>query len=521
MTDQPANHDKILIVDFGSQVTQLIARRVREEKVYCEIVPFQQAERAFREMRPKAVILSGGPASVLDQNAPLAPAAIYDAGLPVLGICYGEQAMAQQLGGEVEGGHHREFGRAEIEIKKPSALFEGVWHVGERYPVWMSHGDRVTRLPEGFEVIGTSPNAPIAMIADEKRKLYATQFHLEVMHTPHGAALLRNFVRRIAGCRGDWTMRAFKEEAIEKIRAQVGKGKVICGLSGGVDSSVAAVLIHEAIGDQLTCVFVDHGLLRLGEAQKVVTLFKGHYNIPLVHVDASRTFLEALAGVTDPEAKRKTIGRLFIDVFEQEAKKIGGADFLAQGTLYPDVIESVSFTGGPSVTIKSHHNVGGLPERMHMRLVEPLRELFKDEVRALGRELGLPEVFVGRHPFPGPGLAIRCPGEITKDKLDILRLADEIYIEEIRRAGLYDDIWQAFAVLLPVKTVGVMGDGRTYDYVVGLRAVTSTDGMTADFYGFDMKFLGHVATRIINEVKGVNRVVYDVTSKPPGTIEWE
>jgi GMP synthase (glutamine-hydrolysing) len=514
-------HDKILIVDFGSQVTQLIARRVREEKVYCEIVPFQQAERAFREMRPKAVILSGGPASVLDQNAPLAPAAIYDAGLPVLGICYGEQAMAQQLGGEVEGGHHREFGRAEIEIKKPSALFEGVWHVGERYPVWMSHGDRVTRLPEGFEVIGTSPNAPIAMIADEKRKLYATQFHLEVMHTPHGAALLRNFVRRIAGCRGDWTMRAFKEEAIEKIRKQVGKGKVICGLSGGVDSSVAAVLIHEAIGDQLTCVFVDHGLLRLGEAQKVVTLFKGHYNIPLVHVDASRTFLEALAGVTDPEAKRKTIGRLFIDVFEQEAKKIGGADFLAQGTLYPDVIESVSFTGGPSVTIKSHHNVGGLPERMHMRLVEPLRELFKDEVRALGRELGLPEVFVGRHPFPGPGLAIRCPGEITKDKLDILRLADEIYIEEIRRAGLYDDIWQAFAVLLPVKTVGVMGDGRTYDYVVGLRAVTSTDGMTADFYGFDMKFLGHVATRIINEVKGVNRVVYDVTSKPPGTIEWE
>jgi GMP synthase (glutamine-hydrolysing) len=521
MTDQPANHDKILIVDFGSQVTQLIARRVREEKVYCEIVPFQQAERAFREMRPKAVILSGGPASVLDQNAPLAPAAIYDAGLPVLGICYGEQAMAQQLGGEVEGGHHREFGRAEIEIKKPSALFEGVWHVGERYPVWMSHGDRVTRLPEGFEVIGTSPNAPIAMIADEKRKLYATQFHLEVMHTPHGAALLRNFVRRIAGCRGDWTMRAFKEEAIEKIRAQVGKGKVICGLSGGVDSSVAAVLIHEAIGEQLTCVFVDHGLLRLGEAQKVVTLFKGHYNIPLVHVDASRTFLEALAGVTDPEAKRKTIGRLFIDVFEQEAKKIGGADFLAQGTLYPDVIESVSFTGGPSVTIKSHHNVGGLPERMHMRLVEPLRELFKDEVRALGRELGLPEVFVGRHPFPGPGLAIRCPGEITKDKLDILRLADEIYIEEIRRAGLYDDIWQAFAVLLPVKTVGVMGDGRTYDYVVGLRAVTSTDGMTADFYGFDMKFLGHVATRIINEAKGVNRVVYDVTSKPPGTIEWE
>jgi GMP synthase (glutamine-hydrolysing) len=385
----------------------------------------------------------------------------------------------------------------------------------------MSHGDRVTRLPKGFEVTGKAPNAPIAMIADETRKFYATQFHLEVMHTPHGAALLRNFVRRIAGCRGDWTMRAFKEEAIEKIRAQVGKGKVICGLSGGVDSSVAAVLLHEAIGDQLTCVFVDHGLLRLAEAEKVVSLFKGHYNIPLVHVDASAQFLAALAGITDPEAKRKTIGKLFIDVFEAEAKKVGGADFLAQGTLYPDVIESVSFTGGPSVTIKSHHNVGGLPERMHMRLVEPLRELFKDEVRALGRELGLPDAFVGRHPFPGPGLAIRCPGEISKDKLDILRLADEIYIEEIRRSGQYDDIWQAFAVLLPVKTVGVMGDGRTYDYVVGLRAVTSTDGMTADFYPFDMKFLGHVATRIINEVKGVNRVVYDVTSKPPGTIEWE
>jgi GMP synthase (glutamine-hydrolysing) len=521
MTAPQANHDKILIVDFGSQVTQLIARRVREEGVYCEIVPFQRAEQAFREMRPRGVILSGGPASVLDKDAPLAPSAIYDAGLPILGICYGEQAMAQQLGGEVEGGHHREFGRAEVEVTRPSALYDGVWHVGERYPVWMSHGDRVTKLPKGFEITGTSANAPIAMISDEGRKFYATQFHLEVMHTPHGAALLRNFVRRIAGCRGDWTMRAFKDEAIEKIRRQVGKGKVICGLSGGVDSAVAAVLIHEAIGEQLTCVFVDHGLLRLAEGERVVSLFKGHYNIPLIHIDAAEQFLGALAGVTDPEAKRKTIGRLFIDVFEQEAKKIGGAEFLAQGTLYPDVIESVSFTGGPSVTIKSHHNVGGLPDRMNMKLVEPLRELFKDEVRVLGRELGLPEAFVGRHPFPGPGLAIRCPGEISKDKLDILRLADEIYIEEIRRAGLYDDIWQAFAVLLPVKTVGVMGDGRTYDFVVGLRAVTSTDGMTADFYAFDMKFLGHVATRIINEVKGVNRVVYDVTSKPPGTIEWE
>ena len=514
-------HDKVLIVDFGSQVTQLIARRVREEKVYSEIVPYQKAEAAFREMKPKAVILSGGPASVLDKDAPLAPKAIYEAGVPVLGICYGEQAMAAQLGGKVEGGHHREFGRAEVTVTGDTPLFEDVWRKGEKYPVWMSHGDRVTVLPQGFKVLGTSPNAPIAIIGDDKRKFYATQFHLEVVHTPHGAALLRNFVRKIAGLAGDWTMRAFKDEAIEKIRKQVGKGRVICGLSGGVDSAVAAVLIHEAIGDQLTCVLVDHGLMRLGEAQKVVTMFRESYNIPLVHVNASDTFLTALDGVDDPEVKRKTIGKLFIDVFEQEARKIGGADFLAQGTLYPDVIESVSFTGGPSVTIKSHHNVGGLPERMHMKLVEPLRELFKDEVRALGRELDLPEAFVGRHPFPGPGLAIRCPGEITRDKLDILRRADDIYIEEIRRAGLYDEIWQAFAVLLPVRTVGVMGDFRTYDYVCGLRAVTSLDGMTADIYPFDAAFLSRVATRIVNEVQGINRVVYDYTSKPPGTIEWE
>ncbi|MGX9393264.1 glutamine-hydrolyzing GMP synthase [Nitrobacteraceae bacterium UC4446_H13] len=520
-TDIAAAHDKILIIDFGSQVTQLIARRVREEGVYSEIVPFQKAEAAFREMKPKGVILSGGPASVLDKDAPSAPLSVLTAGVPVLGICYGEQTMAQQLGGTVEGGHHREYGRAAIEVIDDCALFDGVWQKGGKYDVWMSHGDRVTKLPDGFRAVAKAAGSPISVIADDNRKFYAMQFHPEVVHTPDGAKLLRNFVRKVVGLKGDWTMRAFREEAIEKIRAQVGKGKVICGLSGGVDSSVAAILIHEAIGDQLTCVFVDHGMLRKEEAKSVVDMFRHHYNIPLVHVDASKQFLGELDGVTDPEVKRKTIGRLFIDVFEAEAKKIGGADFLAQGTLYPDVIESVSFTGGPSVTIKSHHNVGGLPARMNMKLVEPLRELFKDEVRALGRELGLPDIFVGRHPFPGPGLAIRCPGEITRDKLDILREADAIYIDQIRKAGLYDTIWQAFAVLLPVKTVGVMGDGRTYEYVVGLRAVTSTDGMTADFYPFDMKFLGETATRIINEVKGVNRVVYDVTSKPPGTIEWE
>ena len=514
-------HDSILIIDFGSQVTQLIARRVREAGVYSEIAPFNAAAEAFERLKPKGIILSGGPSSVTWEDSPRAPQHIFDSGLPILGICYGQQTMSHQLGGVVAPSESREFGRAYIEITGRSALFDGLWSEGETHQVWMSHGDRVERLPEGFTVVAQSEGAPYAVATDEARRFYSLMFHPEVVHTPDGGRLLANFVRHICGCPGDWTMAEYRQTKIAEIRQQVGKGKVICGLSGGVDSAVAAVLIHEAIGDQLTCVFVDHGLMRKGEAEQVVSLFRNSYNIPLVHVNAETLFLTGLKGVHDPEAKRKFIGKTFIDVFEAEAKKIGGADFLAQGTLYPDVIESISFTGGPSVTIKSHHNVGGLPERMNMKLVEPLRELFKDEVRALGKELGLPEAFVGRHPFPGPGLAIRIPGEVTKEKCDILRKADAIYLEEIRNAGLYDAIWQAFAVLLPVRTVGVMGDHRTYEHVCALRAVTSTDGMTADIFPFDPHFLARVATRIVNEVQGINRVVYDYTSKPPGTIEWE
>ena len=515
MSDATPNHERLLIIDFGSQVTQLIARRVRESGVFCEVVPYHKAEAHIAAHPPKAVILSGGPESVHEEGSPRAPQHVFEMGVPVLGICYGEMSICHQLGGRVESGHDREFGRAEIDIVGDSPLFAGL---DAREQVWMSHGDKIVAIPEGFEVIATSEGSPYAAIADEARRFYGLQFHAEVAHTPRGATMLRNFTHNIAGFTSDWTMASFRKEMVAKIREQVGDGRVICGLSGGVDSSVAAVLIHEAIGEQLTCVFVDTGLLRLNEAEQVVTLFRNHYNIPLVHVDASAEFLGALRGVSDPETKRKTIGRVFVETFDREAAKVEGATFLAQGTLYPDVIESV---GGTSHVIKSHHNVGGLPERMKLKLVEPLRDLFKDEVRALGVELGLPPAFVGRHPFPGPGLGIRIPGEVTAEKVAVLQKADAIYLEEIRAAGLYDKIWQAFAVLLPVRTVGVMGDARTYDEVCALRAVTSTDGMTADFYEFPWPVLGRAATRIINEVRGINRVVYDVTSKPPGTIEWE
>jgi GMP synthase (glutamine-hydrolysing) len=519
-------HDCLLIIDFGSQVTQLIARRLREQNVYCEIHPYQNVTDAMlADLNPKAVILSGGPDSVTRAGSPRAPDSLWTMGIPVLGICYGQQTMMQQLGGLVEGGKisggggTAEFGRAKVTSAGTLDLLNG-WFSDGPEQVWMSHGDHVSKIAPGFEVYGTSPNAPFAVIADASRHYYGVQFHPEVHHTPRGAKLYENFVR-LAGFKGGWTMDAYRDIAIAKIREQVGDKQVICGLSGGVDSSVTAALLHEAIGDQLTCVFVDHGLLRLNEADDVVAMFRDNMNLKVIYADEKELFLGALEGQSDPETKRKIIGGLFIDVFQKYANEIEGAEFLAQGTLYPDVIESVSFSGGPSVTIKSHHNVGGLPEKMGLKLVEPLRELFKDEVRALGRELGLPDSFIGRHPFPGPGLAIRCPGEITREKLDILRQADAVYIDQIRKHGLYDEIWQAFVAILPVRTVGVMGDGRTYDFACALRAVTSVDGMTADYYPFSHDFLGETATRIINEVAGINRVTYDITSKPPGTIEWE
>ncbi|WP_273499585.1 glutamine-hydrolyzing GMP synthase [Lentibacter algarum] len=518
-------HETLLIIDFGSQVTQLIARRLRELNVYCEIHPYQNVTDAFlAELAPKAIIFSGGPDSVMRDGSPRPPQSAYTLGVPILGICYGQQVMMHDLGGKVEAGENAtaEFGRAWVTPTNTSGAFINGWFKdgSGREQVWMSHGDHVSEIAPGFEVLGTSPGAPFAMTADLSRNFFAVQFHPEVHHTPNGKTLYENFVK-LAGFSGDWTMGAYREEMIRLIREQVGDKQVICALSGGVDSSVTGLLLHEAIGDQLTCVFVDHGLLRLNEAEEVTKMFRENYNLNLIHADETELFLGKLEGQSDPETKRKIIGGLFIDVFQKYADTIEGAEFLAQGTLYPDVIESVSFSGGPSVTIKSHHNVGGLPEKMGLKLVEPLRGLFKDEVRELGRELGLPDSFIGRHPFPGPGLAIRCPGEITREKLEILRKADAVYIDQIRKHGLYDEIWQAFVAILPVRTVGVMGDGRTYDFACALRAVTSVDGMTADYYPFTHEFLGETATRIINEVKGINRVTYDVTSKPPGTIEWE
>jgi GMP synthase (glutamine-hydrolysing) len=513
-----AHRDRILILDFGGQTTQLIARRIREQRVYCEIQPPSLDLAALRAFAPAGIILSGGPASVLAPDAPLPDPGIFALGVPVLGICYGEQLMARQLDGLVEKANEREFGRALLKLERDHPLFEGL--PGSERTVWMSHGDRVLRLPPGFEVIATSDGSPFAAVADRKRRLVGVQFHPEVAHTEGGERMLWNFVHGMCGCTGSWTVAAFVEEAIERVREQVGDGRAVCGLSGGVDSSVAAALVGRAIGERLTCIFVDHGLLRAGEREQVEREFREHLGLRLVSVDASARFLGALAGVTDPEQKRRIIGHLFIEVFEAEARRLGGVDFLVQGTLYPDVIESVSVRG-PSATIKTHHNVGGLPERMQLRLVEPLRELFKDEVRAAGRQLGLPEVLVGRHPFPGPGLAIRVMGEVTPERLATLRKADAILLEELRSRGLYDSIWQAFAVFLPVQSVGVMGDERTYEHVIALRCVTSADAMTADWARLPHDALAAISNRITNEVPGVNRVVYDVSSKPPATIEWE
>jgi GMP synthase (glutamine-hydrolysing) len=514
-----ADRQLVLILDFGGQYTQLIARRIRELKVYCEIAPYDVPLARIRALAPRAIVLSGGPSSCYDDGAPTASAELFDLGIPTLGICYGVQLAVLLLGGKVEPAQDREYGRAQLSVNDAADLFYGF--AGEPIPVWMSHGDRVVKLPDGMTVLGTSTGSPAAAVADRARRFYGVQFHPEVAHTPRGSEILGNFLFRIAGCTPSWTMPAFAEQSVAAIRAQVGdSGRVLLGLSGGVDSAVAAALTHRAIGDRLCCIFVDNGLLRAGEAQSVEAVFRQEFKVDLRVVAAAERFFRRLAGVTDPEQKRKAIGQEFIAVFEEEGRAIGGARFLAQGTLYPDVIESLSVRG-PSATIKTHHNVGGLPEKMNLKLVEPLRELFKDEVRELGSELGLPRHILMRQPFPGPGLAVRVLGEVTRERCELLRAADSIIDEEIRAAGLYESIWQSFGVLLPVRTVGVQGDARTYANVLALRAVHSKDGMTADWVPLPYDLLGTIANRIINEVRAINRVVYDISSKPPATIEWE